>query len=455
MSRLPSVLAVAFAAVVGAALRSLVSFEGGPLHVPDEAVPIHRTTELHFLVRYLFGYLASALFPVASMSRCPTVVDWTDPDESRKAGECMARGRSVERMDEWMAGWFFDEETVFLDRRTERQVEVETDDSVRVTLLRKRGRTWTEPRLPVNTDRNVAPLIFYIHSGGFTTRTSKRTLAARIFRSLLDIDKGREYTIMHDATLAIVDYRLAPEHVYPAPVNDCLQTLSYLVDRMGLGRGGVHVAGVSAGGTLAMETTLKSLGVVDTFFVDVPMVPLLVAGGESRDDAKKEWRLDSPSFRRYAYTRSPPVTWLDWSLLAYTGKEAPQSQPAHGMVTTDVDITGGAMTVSEWTAMRIIADGKGEAIFSKLPSLVLVTARGDPLRDGGLAFKDVYERAVEEAGIGMYGEAAAAIKHFEASSGHCGFYIFEPSLFQTVMEVWYEEMETVYKRKVSMHRYLQ
>ena len=158
--------------------------------------------------------------------------------------------------------------------------------------------------------------------------------------------------------------------------------------------------------------------------------------------------MDSPSLRRYSYTRMPPVTWLEWSLKAYTGMETVpdvEKDLILGTISTSVDITGGSMTVSEW-----IKRSKS----TSLPRLLLVTAKGDPLQDGGLAFKGVYDKVIEEVGAkiskrnpNIKGEISR-IKHFDTNSGHTGFYLFEPSVFQDIMKEWYSEMRSVWERKV-------
>jgi acetyl esterase/lipase len=244
---------------------------------------------------------------------------------------------------------------------------------------------------------------------------------------------------MESATWATVYYRLAPENTYPAATEDSLLALNHLVHEMGLGRGGIHVVGISAGGTLAMETTMKSLDLVDTFFVDEPPVPL--------PTSDEKWSMDSPSFRRYSYSRQVPTTWLEWSLKAYTGIDTVhdiEKDLRLGTIATGVDITGGSMNVSEWVKRTSSAS---------LPKLILVTAKGDPLKDGGLAFKDVYERVIQaaEAKNSSMSGGVPRIKHFETSSGHVGFYLFEPEVFQNIVTEWYFDIHRAWERKNSIN----
>jgi len=388
-------------------------------------VSIFETDELPLFVR-LFGYLWGFLAPVATMTACPTVVDWTNQAEAEAAQLCMKRGRSIEDADGGFDSSLFVEETIFIDRP-------EGGDPIRVMLFKKRN----------SESKAKAPLVLYIHGGGFTVRGSKLILSSLMLTALQNMDDINS-PVMESATWATVDYRLAPEHVYPAAPEDCMLALNHLVHSMGLGEGGIHVAGSSAGGTLAMETALK-FDLVDTFYVDQPMVPL------STNDGNNEWALDSPSFRRYSYSRMPPVTWLEWSLQAYTGMEISPDVEKDlylGTIPTSVDITGGSMSVSEWV--------KRSENSTSLPQLILVTAKGDPLHDGGLAFKDVYEQAIREVeakNIKQYDSATkeetSAVRHFDTNSGHVGFYFFEPAAFAEIMKEWHTEMRLVWDIKNS------
>lgn len=88
-------------------------------------------------------------------------------------------------------------------------------------------------------------VILYCHGGGYTSGSLGY---ARVLAAKLSAATGCE-------TLAF-QYRLAPEHPYPAALEDALTAWDYLMYQ-GYGARDVIVAGDSAGGNLALELTLK------------------------------------------------------------------------------------------------------------------------------------------------------------------------------------------------------
>ncbi len=88
-------------------------------------------------------------------------------------------------------------------------------------------------------------VILYCHGGGYSTGSSKyaRTLTSKLASC---------------ACMKVLsfDYRLAPEHPYPAALEDAMKAWDYLM-LQGYGAGDVIVAGDSAGGNLALALTLQ------------------------------------------------------------------------------------------------------------------------------------------------------------------------------------------------------
>ncbi len=87
--------------------------------------------------------------------------------------------------------------------------------------------------------------ILYLHGGGYYagSLTTHQALAANI-------------SLEADARVLLVDYRLAPEHPFPAAVEDATQAYRWLL-RRGLPPERMAVAGDSAGGGLAVAAMLE------------------------------------------------------------------------------------------------------------------------------------------------------------------------------------------------------
>jgi acetyl esterase len=95
-----------------------------------------------------------------------------------------------------------------------------------------------------------APLVCYFHGGGFVSGSA-------------DAWEGicRRIAKESGAVVASVDYRLAPEHRFPLPLDDCHAAVAWTVaNASALGADGarVAVAGDSAGGNLAAAVALRA-----------------------------------------------------------------------------------------------------------------------------------------------------------------------------------------------------
>jgi len=97
----------------------------------------------------------------------------------------------------------------------------------------------------VRPDRHI----LYIHGGAYVVGSPKSHIAmcARLAKRAA-------------ATITVIDYRLAPEHVYPAAVDDCVAAYRAIISDIDPSL--VTIAGDSAGGgaTLAMLGALKAAG---------------------------------------------------------------------------------------------------------------------------------------------------------------------------------------------------
>jgi acetyl esterase/lipase len=97
-------------------------------------------------------------------------------------------------------------------------------------------------------DGGARPAVVYVHGGGFVAGD-------------LDTEDLRCVRLAHDGGCVVVsvDYRLAPEHRYPAPLDDCYAALSWTASSapaLGVDPGRIGLAGASSGGNLAAATAL-------------------------------------------------------------------------------------------------------------------------------------------------------------------------------------------------------
>ena len=122
-----------------------------------------------------------------------------------------------------------------------RHVEMHTVDVTDVGIEEMRAGS-----VPVRIYRggpSPAPAVIYCHSGGFVVGN-------------VDVDHRQCVELARRGQCAVisVDYRLAPEHPFPAAIDDATAVLDWAVDnasRLQINADRVAVAGSSAGGALA------------------------------------------------------------------------------------------------------------------------------------------------------------------------------------------------------------
>ena len=134
--------------------------------------------------------------------------------------------------------------------------------------LQRRLDTLTSPRrapdikvIPLHTGASIrlyrpspsstptsapAPALLWMHGGGYV-----------IGRAHQDDKLCRDFADTLGITVASVDYRLAPEHPYPAALDDCYAALEWLLGQPEVDPSRVAVGGGSAGGGLAVALALR------------------------------------------------------------------------------------------------------------------------------------------------------------------------------------------------------
>lgn len=154
-----------------------------------------------------------------------------------------------------------------------------------------------EPTPRLDTLTAPRPAMVWIHGGGYvmgSVRNDSRLLA-HLVTSL-------------GITCISVDYRLAPEHPYPAPLDDCYSALAHVVttsDELGIDPTRIGIGGLSAGGGLcaALGLLARDRGELAVAFqlLDSPMLDDRQQTGSSRLDDLPVWSRGSNTFGWASY----------------------------------------------------------------------------------------------------------------------------------------------------------
>jgi acetyl esterase/lipase len=145
-----------------------------------------------------------------------------------------------------------------------------------------------------------APALLWMHGGGYVLGTAQQ-----------DDRLCRGFSRRLGITVASVEYRLAPEHPYPAPLDDCYSALTWLAGLPAVDPGRVAIGGASAGGGLAAALALlaRDRGEVTPIF-QLLVYPML--------DDRSSLTAENPNYRLWN-TRSNHFGWT-----AYLGDADPQ-----------------------------------------------------------------------------------------------------------------------------------
>jgi acetyl esterase len=217
----------------------------------------------------------------------------------------------------------------------------EADPDVTVRVFRSRRAT------------GAVPALLYIHGGGFVLGSVAG-----------EQDNAATLALTLDIVVASVEYRLAPEHPYPAGLHDCFAALKWLCEHandLGVDLARVGVYGSSAGGGLAAALALfcRDRGGPSLCFQFLAM-PVL-------DD-----RLETPSMQTFVDTPEwdRPSAELSWAY--YLGSSRSDDVPAYAAPARAADLRG-------------------------LPPAYVLTMEFDPLRDEGI----LYALALLDAGVSV------------------------------------------------------
>jgi acetyl esterase/lipase len=138
------------------------------------------------------------------------------------------------------------------------------------------------------------PGLLWIHGGGYVLGRAKQddNLCRRFARAL-------------GATVAAVDYRLAPEHPFPAALEDCYAALTWLAGQPAVDPDRVAIAGASAGGglTAALALHARDVGSMVRPVLQLLVYPMLDDRTLTRSDLDgRRYRLWSEDSNRFGWT---------------------------------------------------------------------------------------------------------------------------------------------------------
>ncbi len=270
---------------------------------------------------------------LAAMIEVLPKMDLADPVAARRAFEEIIAGISFE-----IPGI----ETLEIEDRMVPGADGDPDVAVRVY---RPASTSTAERVPG---------ILMIHGGGFVIGSVEAEHAGA---ALTAIGTG--------GVVVSVDYRLAPEHPFPAGLHDCYAALSYLhaeADALGVDPERVALSGVSAGGGLAAATALlaRDHGGPPVCF-QMLQIPEL---DDRLQTGSMQTFVDSPMWNR-------PLAVQSWR--AYLGPlYGTADMPAYAAPARADDLSG-------------------------LPPAYVSTAENDPLRDEGIT----YAQRLLQAGVSV------------------------------------------------------
>lgn len=233
----------------------------------------------------------------------------------------------------------------------ERRERVDLDP---VPVARIEDRTVAAGDIPVRLYASrgaggpALPVLVYYHGGGFVIGDleSHDSLCRRLANAA-------------DCLVVAVDYRLAPEHPYPAAAEDATAALDWIAENAhALGGDGarIAVAGDSAGGNLA------ALAAHHARDRDAPELRAQILIYPALDPAAR-----NESTRAYADVFPIDAATMAWFYRHYYGRKAPSHEP--------------------WAAPGLVAD------LSNLAPATIITAGLDPLRDEAAAYAERLERA--------------------------------------------------------------
>ena len=219
------------------------------------------------------------------------------------------------------------------------------------------------------SEENNLPALVFFHGGGWVL-------------NFLDIYEPALRKIAKNGNFVIiaVDYQKAPEHSYPAPLDDCYATLKWVIENakdLGVDLAAVGVGGDSAGGNLASSVALKAS---NEQLISLAFQLLIYPCND--------YQMNYPSATNYSQGYGLTTQAMKWFWDQYLSKVEDQEDPY-------------AVPV------------KANSLRGVAPA-ILIAAEFDPLTDD---VKNYYQKLIKDSVPAIYKEFAGQIHGFFNLSG--------------------------------------
>lgn len=231
--------------------------------------------------------------------------------------------------------------------------------------------------------RGPLPILVYFHGGAFATGSieAEDAVCRRLAKGI-------------GCSVVSVEYRLAPEHKFPAGAEDCYAATKWVADHardLGADPSRVAVGGSSAGGNLAAVVALMSRDRGGPSLVyQLLLYPVT------------DFAFDTGSYREYGKGYMLTTETMIWSRGLYLRNEADRSHPYASPLRAN-DFSGlppGLVITAEYDPLR--DEGEAYALRMRKSGVPVCSKRFDGILHGGVP---------PETGVEPIREAVAALRH--------------------------------------------
>ena len=219
------------------------------------------------------------------------------------------------------------------------------------------------------SEENNLPALVFFHGGGWVL-------------NFLDIYEPALRKIAKNGNFVIiaVEYQKAPEHSYPAPLDDCYATLKWVIENaaeLGIDLAAIGVGGDSAGGNLASSVALKACS-----------EQLISLAFQLLIYPCNDYQMNYPSATNYSQGYGLTTQAMKWFWNQYLSKVEDQKDP-------------------------YAVPAKANSLRGVAPA-ILIAAEFDPLTDDD---KNYYQKLIKDSVPAIYKEFAGQIHGFFNLSG--------------------------------------